>query len=67
MRTGTNLIPHSLVHGTTKSALGLQLGVSFDTYYRWLRFGELDRGVEERRYSPQQPVAATPDGYAAVV
>src|SRR5687767_2351311 len=61
------VLKHYLEHGTTKSALARELGVSRDTIHRWLRAGDLDRDVEELRYGPRPPVATKLDAYTAII
>jgi hypothetical protein len=40
------LLRHYLEHGTSKSALARELGVSRDTIHRWIRDGDLDRDLD---------------------
>ena len=53
------LLRHYLEHGTSKSALARQLGVSRDTIHRWIRDGDLDRDLDDTpvRYGPRRPIA----------
>ena len=41
------LLRHYLEHGTSKSALARELGVSRDTIHRWIRDGDLDRDLDD--------------------
>ena len=61
------LLRHYLEHGTSKSALARQLGVSRDTIHRWIRAGDLDRDLDDEpvRYGPRPPVPTKLDAYKA--
>ena len=63
------LLRHYLEHGTSKSALARQLGVSRDTIHRWIRDGDLDRdlGAEAVQYRPRPPVPTKLDAYKAIL
>ena len=63
------LLRHYLGHGTTKSALARQLGVSRDTIHRWIRDGDLDRDLDATpvRYGPRPPVATKLDRYKPII
>ena len=43
------LLRHYLEHGTSKSALARQLGISRDTVHRRIRDGDLDRDLTRQR------------------
>ena len=63
------LLRHYLEHGTSKSALARQLGVSRDTSHRWSREGDLDRDLDDEavRYGPR-PLAPTKlDPYKPII
>jgi transposase len=63
------LLRHYLEHGTSKSALARQLGVSRDTIHRWIRDGDLDRDLEAEpvRYGPRPPAPTKLDAYKAII
>ena len=63
------LLRHYLEHGTSKSALARQLGISRDTVHRWIRDGDLDRDVDAAavRYGPRPPVPTKLDAYRAII
>jgi len=63
------LLRHYLEHGTSKSALARQLGVSRDTIHRWIRSGDLDRDLEHEpvRYRPRPATATKLDAYTAII
>ena len=63
------LLRHYLEHGTSKSALARQLGVSRDTIHRWIRAGDLDRDLdgEPVRYGPRSPVPPKLDAYKPII
>ena len=59
------LLRHYLEHGTSKSALARQLGVSRDTIHRWIRDGDLDRDLDDTpvSYGPRRPLPTKLDQY----
>ena len=61
------LLRHYLEHGSSKSELARQLGVSRDTIHRWIRDGDLDRDLDAEAvgYGPRPPVATKLDASAA--
>ena len=63
------LLRHYLEHGTSKSALARQLGISRDTVHRWIRDGDLDRDLDAAavRYGPRPPVPTKLDAYKAII
>jgi transposase len=63
------LLRHYLEHGTSKSALARQLGVSRDTIHRWIRSGDLDRDLdgEAVRYGPRPPTPTKLDAYKPII
>jgi transposase len=63
------LLRHYLEHGTSKSALARELGVSRDTIHRWIRDGDLDRDLDDEpvRYGPRRPVPTKLDSYKAII
>ena len=63
------LLRHYLEHGSSKSALARQLGVSRDTIHRWIRAGDLDRDLDDEavRYGPRPPMATKLDPYKAII
>ena len=63
------LLRHYLEHGTSKSALARQLGISRDTMHRWIRDGDLDRDLDVAvaRYGPRPSVATKLDAYKAII
>ena len=63
------LLRHYLEHGETKGALARRLGVSRDTIRRWIRDGDLHRGLETTavQYGPRPPVATKLTPYRAIV
>ena len=63
------LLRHYLEHGTTKSALARQLGVSRDTIHRWIRDGDLDRDLDATpvEYGPRRPIPTKLDRYRAIL
>jgi transposase len=63
------LLRHYLEHGTSKSALARQLGISRDTIHRWIRDGDLDRDLEGDavRYGPRPPMATKLDAYKPII
>src|ERR1043166_9587502 len=63
------LLRHYLEHGTSKSALARQLGVSRDTIHRWIRDGDLDRDLETAavRYGPRMSVATKLDASKPII
>jgi transposase len=62
------LLRHYLEHGTSKSALARQLGVSRDTIHRWIRDGDLDRDLEAAvRYGPRAAVPTKLDAYKPII
>jgi len=63
------LLRHYLEHGTSKSALARQLGISRDTVHRWIRDGDLDRDLDTAaiRYGPRPPVPTKLDAYKAII
>src|SRR5262245_56283238 len=63
------LLRHYLEHGTSKSALARQLGVSRDTIHRWIREGDLDRDLDDEavRYGPRPSAPTKLDPYKPIV
>jgi transposase len=63
------LLRHYLEHGTSKSALARQLGVSRDTIHRWIRDGDLDRDLETEpvQYGPRSSVPTKLDPYNGII
>jgi transposase len=63
------LLRHYLEHGTTKSALARELGVSRDTIHRWIRAGDLDRDLDDRpvAYGPRRPVPTKLDRFRPIL
>src|SRR5436190_23477671 len=63
------LLRHYLEHGTSKSALARELGVSRDTIHRWIRAGGLDRELADvpGQYGPRRPVPTKLDAYTRIV
>jgi transposase len=63
------LLRHYLEHGTSKSALARELGVSRDTIHRWRRSGDLDRDLDDLpvQYGPRQPPPTQLDPYRALI
>jgi transposase len=63
------LLRHYLEHGTSKSALARELGVSRDTIHRWIRDGELDRDLDALpvQYGPRRPPPTKLDPYRAII
>jgi transposase len=63
------LLRHYLEHGTSKSALARELGVSRDTIHRWIRDGDLDRDLDDRpvQYGPRRPPPTKLDPYRAII
>jgi transposase len=63
------LLRHYLEHGTSKSALARQLGVSRDTVHRWIRAGDLDRDLETAavRYGPRAAGTTKLDAYQPII
>ena len=63
------LLRHYLAHGTSKSALARQLGISRDTVHRWIRDGDLDRNLDAAavRYGPRPPLPTKLDAYRAII
>ena len=63
------LLRHYLEHGTSKSALARELGVSRDTIHRWMRSGDLDRDLDDTpvRYGPRRPIATKLDPYRPII
>jgi transposase len=63
------LLRHYLAHGTSKSVLARELGVSRDTIYRWIRAGDLDRDVDATpvQYGPRPPVATKLDAFRPLI
>jgi transposase len=63
------LLRHYLEHGTSKSALARQWGISRDTVHRWIRDGDLDRDLDAAavRYGPRPPVPTKLDAYKAII
>jgi transposase len=63
------LLRHYLEHGTNKSALARQLGVSRDTIHRWIRDGDLDRDLDTTpvQYGPRAPVPTKLDAYKPII
>src|SRR6187399_3296540 len=63
------LLRHYLEHGTSKSALARELGVSRDTIHRWIRAGGLDRDLEDIpvQYGPRRPVPTKLDAYKSII
>ena len=61
------LLRHYLEHGTSKSALARELGVSRDTIHRWIRDGDLDRDLDDTPvpYGPRRPIPTKLDRYRA--
>ena len=63
------LLRHYLEHGSSKSELARQLGVSRDTIHRWIRDGDLERDVDAEavRYGPRPLVATKLDAYKPII
>jgi transposase len=63
------LLRHYLEHGTSKSALARELGVSRDTIHRWIRAGDLDRDPDDLpvQYGPRRPVPTKLDAYKPII
>ena len=63
------LLRHYLEHGTSKSPLARQSGISRDTVHRWIRDGDLDRDLDVAmvRYGPRPAVATKLDAYTAII
>ena len=63
------LLRHYLEHGTSKSALARELGVSRDTIHRWIRDGDLDRDLDALpvQYGPRRPPPTKLDPYRAII
>jgi transposase len=63
------LLRHYLEHGTSKSALARELGVSRDTIHRWIRAGDLDRDLADSpvQYGPRRRVATKLDPYKPIL
>jgi transposase-like protein len=63
------LLRHYLEHGTSKSALARQLGVSRDTIHRWIREGDLDRDLDDEavRYGPRPLGPTKLDPYKPII
>jgi hypothetical protein len=63
------LLRHYLEHGTTKSAVARQLGISRDTIHRWIRAGDLDRDLDRKpvRYGPRAPAPTKLDPHKSII
>jgi transposase len=63
------LLRHYLEHGTSKSALARELGVSRDTIHRWIRDGDLDRDLDALpvQYGPRRPPPTKLDPYRTII
>ena len=63
------LLRHYLEHGTTKTAVAEQLGVSRRTVHYWIETGQLDRDVSEEtvKYGPRPPVPTKLDPFKGII
>ena len=63
------LLRHYLEHGTTKTAVAEQLGVSRRTVHYWIETGQLDRDVSEEtvKYGPRPAVPTKLDPYKGII
>jgi transposase len=63
------LLRHYLEEGMSKRALAKKFGISRDTLYRWIREGDLDRGMDEDpvRYGPRPAIRTKLDLYKPLI
>lgn len=63
------LLREYLAEGLPKTELAKKLGISRATIYHWIRTGQLDRDLDEKRvrYGPRPPVARKIDAYRRLI